>query len=133
MKLEKLSARQLFLADSAGALLTAAMTGLVLPHFEHFFGMPAQPLIMLSLVACGFCLYSFACYRFLRRHHAPYLRAIGIANLMYCCFTVGAVIYHRASVTAWGWAYFLIETVIVLLLANIELKKVAALTRRKPA
>lgn len=133
MKLEKLSARQLFLADSAGALLTAAMTGLVLPRSEHFFGMPAQPLIMLSLVACGFCLYSFACYRFLRRHHAPYLRAIAIANLMYCCFTVGVVIYHRASVTAWGWTYFLIETAIVLFLVYIELQKAAELTRHKPA
>lgn len=131
LEIKNISARKLFLADGAGAFLTAIMTGLVLHRFVHFFGMPRQPLLLLSLIACGYSVYAFSCYRLLRRNHAPYLKIIAVANFTYGCITIGVVIYHRATVTAWGWTYFLAETVIILVLAYIELKKGAALTRQK--
>lgn len=121
--LESLSARKLFLVDSAGALLTAVLTGFVLVRMQPVFGMPQKPLLFLSAIAFMFSVYSLLCYFFVRRWPAPFLKMMALMNFLYCSLTLALVVYHRDVVTIWGWLYFLGEAVIIIMLVMAELKK----------
>jgi hypothetical protein len=79
-------------------------------------------LYFLSFVACIFMVYSFCCYFFITRNRRPYLKAIAIANMMYCCLTLGLVFYFYQSLTILGVIYFLLEIIVVSVLIFIELK-----------
>ena len=122
LKLNKINPRKFFLLDSIGALLSAIMLGLVLASFEAVFGMPPKVLYLLSLIACVFTVYSFFCYLKFPLNWKPFLRAIAIANGLYCCLTIALVIYFYASLTVIGLIYFVIELIIVAILVAIELK-----------
>jgi len=50
------------------------------------------------------------------------LRGIAIFNFFYCCLSIGVAFYHYETLTIFGWIYFFIEIVIVMILANWELK-----------
>lgn len=84
--------------------------------------MPRKILYALSSTACVFAIYSFLCYWRIKEKRAPYLRLIAIANLVYCCITIGLMIYFRQELTVWGMMYFLLEVVVVLILVSVELK-----------
>jgi len=116
--------KRLFLIDSLGAMLTAFSLGVVLTRFEHIFGMPRSVLYVLSLVACGFAVYSFCCYLFFNKNWRPFLTAIAIANLLYCCVTFVLVFYLGEKLTALGVGYFLLEIIVIVILVMIELKAV---------
>jgi len=122
--LHKITPRRLFLIDSLGALLTALMLGLVLSSFVPVFGMPRAVLYPLSLIAVGFAVYSFFCYRRFPTNWPPFLRGIAVANLFYCCLTLGLVFYYYEQLTVLGGLYFLGEIIIVVSLAVGELKTV---------
>lgn len=114
--------KNLFLADSLGALLTTFFLFAVLRNFHEYFGMPPIILTYLSITALVFCIYSTACFLFLKANRAPFIRAISIANLLYCVVTIGLLLMYSPVLTIMGWSYFLVETVIVCGLAYIELK-----------
>lgn len=114
--------RQVFLIDGLGALLTAVMLGIVLAQLESFFGMPRAKLYVLAGIAVIFAIYSLTCYWRLPIHWQPYLRAIAVANLLYCCVTAGLVVYLYEELTIWGIGYFVGEIVIVVSLAIFEWK-----------
>jgi hypothetical protein len=113
--------RRLFLFDGLGALLSILFLGLILPAFETEFGMPAQVLQLLAIVACGFASYALACFRFSPRNWRPFLQASAIANLLYCGLTIGLVIAYRTSVTRLGFVYFALEVVVVVALSLLEI------------
>ena len=113
--------RLLFLTDSLGALLTAILLGFVLVRFEGFFGMPREVLYPLSFLAAFYAVYSFSCYWHLPDRWRPFLRAIAVANLGYCCLTTGLVVYFYPQLTHWGVAYFLTEIIVIISLVLIEL------------
>lgn len=115
-----LNPRKLFLVDSAGALLTAFLTGVILVKFQAFFGMPQKPLLILSLTALLFSVYSLSCYFFAGRHWQICLQIIAIANLLYCCVTAGLVIFFYSSLTIFGVLYFAGEILLVGILVGIE-------------
>lgn len=125
--LEKISARKLFLLDSAGALLTAVLTGFVLVSMQSIFGMPRKPLLFLSSIAFMFSVYSLLCYFFVRKWPAPFLKMIAFMNFLYCCLTLALVVYHRDLVTIWGWLYFLGEAVVIISLVMLERRKASQL------
>lgn len=113
--------KQLFLIDGFGALLSAFLLGIILTRFESIFGMPRQTLYILAFIPCLFAVYDFSCYWLNPENWAPFLKAIGIANLLYCCISIGFVLHHYQQLTALGWAYFILELAIVALLAKFEL------------
>ena len=51
------------------------------------------------------------------------MRAIAIANLLYCGLTLGLVIYLHRELTPLGMLYFGSEIVIIVGLAIVELKR----------
>ena len=117
-----LNPKLLFLIDSLGALLTAVVVGSVLTRFEDSFGMPQKALNYLSLVAYLFSTYSISCYFFSGKNWQPYLKAIAVANLIYCSFTIGLVCFFYPILTVLDLIYFGTELVIVGSLAAIETK-----------
>lgn len=120
-----LNPRKLFLVDSGGALLTAFLTGVILVRFKAFFGMPEQALIVLSLTALLFAVYSLSCYFLAGRHWRTCLRIIAVANLLYCCATAGLVIFFYSSLSMFGVLYFVGEILLVGFLVSIEWRSAA--------
>ena len=116
--------KTLFLIDSMGAFMTAFSLFLIVRPFNEYFGMPKNELTYLSVIAVCFCTYSAACFLFLKGGFIPFLRFIGVANLIYCALTIGLLIKYYPLLTIIGTAYFLIEIVIICVLSYIELNVV---------
>lgn len=95
-----------FLLDGAGAVLTALLPLVIVHVFGNIFGIPLQVLYWLSGIASLFALYSFSCAFINPTHWRPYLRFVSMANLAYCCLTLGLMLYFRAALSALGAAYF---------------------------
>jgi len=114
--------KQLFLLDGIGALLSAILLGCVLTRFESFFGIPKSTLYFLATLPCFFALYDFYCYYKIDKNLGKYLKLIAIVNILYCILSLGFGFYHYQKITLFGWAYIIIEIIIVLVLAIIELK-----------
>ena len=122
--------KTLLLIDSLGAILTAFFLFLIMRLFNEYFGMPKTVLTYLSAIAVCFCIYSTACFLFLRRRWTPFIRLIGFANLLYCLLTIGLLIKYYHLMTIIGTAYFLIEIVIICGLSYVELN-VAKINKKK--
>jgi hypothetical protein len=83
--------------------------------------MPKTVLTYLSFIAICFCIYSAACFLFLKERWTPFIRLIGVANLLYCALTVGLLIKYYSLLTIIGAIYFLIEILIICGLSYVEL------------
>jgi hypothetical protein len=127
----KLTAKKLLLVDSLGALVSALLLGLVLVQFESDFGMPSKVLYFLSIIACLFSAYSLMSYLLVKNNGKPFLTFIALANLIYCCLTIGLTIYFHKELTYLGFIYFFSEVVIIITLAIIELKTVSEIVENK--
>lgn len=114
--------RKLFLLDGIGALLSAFLLGVILANFESTFGMSKKVLYFLAVLPCFFAIFSFTSYFRNVKNWRPYLKAIAIANLTYCCLTAFLVFYFYEQLTALGVAYFLLEIAVIVILVYIELK-----------
>ncbi|MBX2920919.1 MAG: hypothetical protein KF746_01905 [Chitinophagaceae bacterium] len=123
--------KMLFLTDALGAMLTVFLLFAVLRNFKEYFGMPETILIYLSIIAAVFCIYSSACFFFLKGNWAPFIRGISYANLLYCMLTSGLLLVYYPVLTAPGIAYFLAEIVIVFGLVYIELRVAAAVSQNR--
>ncbi|MCH5720554.1 hypothetical protein [Niabella hibiscisoli] len=118
--------RNIFLLDSLGAMLTAFFLLVVLRSFSKHIGIPKTTLTYLSIVAACFCFYSAACFLFLKKNWARFIRLIGMANLLYCMVTLGLLMHYAALLTTMGLAYFLGEIIIIGSIVYIELKVATA-------
>ena len=84
--------------------------------------MPRKVLYVLSVMACIYAIYSIYCYYFIEHPWRPFLKIIGIANLLYCMLTIGLLIAYHQSITILGFIYFLLEISVIGCLVIIELK-----------
>jgi len=123
--------RILLLVDSVGAFLTTLSLFVVLRTFYELIGMPLSVLTYLSILSAFFCLYSAACFLFLKRNWVPFIWGIGIANLLYCVLTMTLVLLNYPQLTALGVAYFLGEIMIVGVLVYIELRVAKAIMKTR--
>lgn len=112
--------RTYFLIDGTGALISALVLGVVMPAFEAAFGMPRQILYFLACLACLFSVYSFSCFFLFMKNWRPFLKRIAVVNLLYCCLTLGLVIWRFAGLTLLGILYFALEILIVVILSVSE-------------
>lgn len=116
--------RNAFLLDGGGAVLTALLPLAIVHVFGNVFGIPLQVLYWLSGMASLFALYSFSCAFINPAHWRPYLRFVSMANLAYCCLTLGLMVHFRAALTALGAAYFGGEILVLLGVVWVEWKLV---------
>lgn len=112
---------KIFLIDSLGAFVTAILIGLLLTRFQEFIGMPVEILFGLAGIAVFFCIYSLSCYLFLKRNWRPFLKAIAIANLLYCLTTIVLIITLYHQITILGLLYFVGEIIVIGVLVYFEL------------
>ncbi len=126
-----LKPKRLFLIDGLGAFLTAFFLFAILRTFNEYFGMPQTTLVFLSIIALAFSFYSFCCFFLVNNNWHPFLRAITIANLLYCCLTLGLVIYNYPRLTFLGVTYFLLEIIIVCGLVFLEINVLTISNRRR--
>jgi hypothetical protein len=120
--------KRLFLFDSLGAFLTAFFLGAILTRLEEDVGMPRKVLSYLSILACGYAVYSICCFLFVSENWRRFLVAIAVANLIYCCITIAFVILFFQALTILGLTYFLGEVIIIVGLVCIEL---VAISKKK--
>lgn len=125
--------KRLFLIDSIGALITTILLSVVVKQFNEYIGMPATTLTYLSIVAGCFCVYSASCFFFLKHRWTPFIQGIGIANLLYCFFTIVLMIRNYPLLTVLGITYFVGEIAIILGLIYIEFQAATAIKLRKTA
>jgi hypothetical protein len=72
-------------------------------------------------VACVYGIYSICCHFFVRGDLRPFLWGIAIANLIYCCVTIGCVVLFNQALTILGRTYFISEIIIIIILVCIEI------------
>ena len=126
-----LNPKRLFLLDGLGALLSAFFLGVLLANFEEMFGMPPNVLYRLSLLACVLAVYSLCCSFFAVGKWSLLLRVIAIANLLYCCLTIGCLVVFSRHLTLLGIVYFVLEVMVIGVLITIELKGASSVSGRK--
>lgn len=102
--------------------MTAVLLFVIVRQFNEYVGMPKKELTYLSGIAVCFCIYSAACFLFLKGDVTAFIRFIGMANLLYCALTAGLLIKYYPLLTNIGTTYFLIEIVIICGLSYVELK-----------
>lgn len=121
--MQSISIKKLFLIDSIGALVTALLTGFILPVFTTEMGIAEIPLRLLSAIAFCYSIYSILCYISQAAHNGRFLTVIAIMNILYAAFSIALLALHSNSVTILGWLYFSGEALILFTLAYVELKK----------
>lgn len=112
--------KRLFQLDGFGALLSMFMLGFVLVEMQWFFGIPKSTLYLLAAIPFFFGLYDAYCFIYVKKTFAPYLKAIAIANTLYCAFPIGAAIHHRQVITKFGWIYIILEIIIIMGLVSLQ-------------
>jgi len=114
--------KQLFILDGWGALLSAFLLGVVLVKLESVFGIPKNTLYFLAFLPCLFALYDFFCYAKVKTNLGSYLKGIAYINLAYCIISIALAFYHYEKITLLGWGYIIIEILIVISIAYLELQ-----------
>lgn len=123
--------KKLFLIDGSGALLSAFLLGVVLVRFEPVFGMPRETLYFLAFLPCIFAVYDIYCYLRITKNQELFLKFIAAANLVYCVVSTGLVLQHYQRLTNLGLAYFVLEIIVVIVLAMVELKTASGTIYKK--
>jgi len=126
-----LNPKRLFLIDGFGALISAFSLGVILVQLEYIFGMPKETLYILAFLPCVFFAYDIFSYLQMNKNQAFNLRVIAILNLLYCFLSLGFAIHHRQNLTSFGWIYFVLEMIIIIILVNIEFQTASKLSTQK--
>lgn len=120
----------LFLIDSTGAMFTALSLFAVSKNFHECVGLYTEILTFLSAIAACFCLYSAACFLFLKGSWTSFIKGIIAANLLYCSFTTGLLVIYYRQLTIIGMTYFLVEIVLICGLVCIEFNTVKIIKKQ---
>ncbi len=108
--------------DTFGALLSAFLLGVCLVHFQPLFGIPKSALYLLAIFPVIFACYDVYYLLLKPTQLAKGLKGIAIANVAYCLLSIVVSLKHFDEITFLGWAYIIIEIIIVLILAIIEFR-----------
>ena len=114
--------RRFLLVDGIGAMVSYICLGWILPAFQDSIGMSVEALEWLSLPPAVFAAYSLGSYLLSGKRWRGFLIGIAVANLGYCCLSLGFMVAQAAKLQALGWAYFIGEVLVVAALATLELR-----------
>ncbi|CAI8398281.1 MAG: Uncharacterised protein [Flavobacterium sp. SCGC AAA160-P02] len=123
--------KKLFLIDGLGAVLSAFLLGYVLVKLESLVGIPSKTLYFLATLPIFLVIYDLYCTRKNSDDSGQLMKGIGIMNLSYCCISIVFAFYHFGTITIFGWTYLLMEILIIIILAIIELKVAKRLIKNK--
>lgn len=117
----KLNKKNIFLFDGIGAVFSVLFTGLVLPLFSDWIGLPIRTLYFLALFPLAYAVYSLSCYWLAKIIEPWMLLGIILANLIYCIVS-GVLVFSYETLTIWGQVILTIEILVILGVVAIELK-----------
>jgi hypothetical protein len=117
----KITKENIFLIDACGALVSVVFLGIIY-FLEQYFGMPKNILMIKICLAASFCVYSATNYFASPVKWPIYLKIIALLNVGYCAFAIYQMYQNSASLSLYGYAYFISEICIVIALAMYELK-----------
>lgn len=123
-----LNPKRFFLVDGFGAFITAFILFSILRPFNEYIGMSKSILTFLSIIAFALCVFSMSCFLLVKEKWKPYLKAISIGNLIYCCLTIGLIFYYCPQLTILGLIYFLIEIVVICGLVYFEMSTLTTIS-----
>ena len=113
--------KKILLLDSLGALLTA-INLLVIPLLESYTGIPRDIALILVPLPILYSIFSLFSYKFGNDNWRSLLKMIAIANLFYCCLTLYITWINFDTFKILGIIYFIVEILIIVVLAIFELK-----------
>lgn len=113
--------QNVFLFDGIGAIGSTTATATIALALQSQFGMPADMLWGLVLLAVGFVGYSLTCWR-RRAPLRPWLPIVMGANLTYCVALAAVLVAHASVLTRLGLAYFLGEILVIIGVVTLEWK-----------
>lgn len=116
-----LNKRSIFLLDGVGAFVSAIFTGLILPLFSQWIGLPTWALYSLAVLPLIYGIYSLSCFWLIKTASPIMLKTVILANLFYCLVS-GVVIFIFPEITIWGRLLLGGEILIVLGVVAIELR-----------
>ena len=120
-KISELSPRAILKLDLAGALLSALLLlGLVL-NLESFFGIPRNAIIILISFPLAFALYDGIVLAIKPVRYRTYILIIAILNLSYCFVSINVAFSHSSVIKPAGWVYIILEVLVVIGIAILEL------------
>lgn len=122
----RLTPRRLFALDAAGALLTAALLGLVLVRFSEAFGVAERTFHLLAGFATAICIHSFVVALVDPPEWAARLRAVAVVNLAYAGVVLVVVGIGIDTITPLGAAWFVGEALVVGGIGVFEWRTVTA-------
>lgn len=115
----KLNEKNIFLIDGVGAALSAFLTGVVLPYWADWVGLPIWILHTLGFIAMVFSVYSLSCYLVVKKIRPVMLLVIITANALYCILGV-LVFFNFTELTILGHAFLIAEFLVILALVILE-------------
>ena len=112
--------KNIFLFDALGAFVSIILLGFVLVKLEPLFGFPKSSLYFLTLFPCLYLAYDIYVYYKKNDKLKFALKTIAFLNIAYCFVTLGLATYHWQKITALGWAYLVLELIIIVAIAKFE-------------
>lgn len=122
MKKIDLAARNVFLIDGIGAILTSIFMFLLLAPYHEYLGLPKHHLLTFGKIAVVLGFYSFSIYLSFKRPGPLFFYLISFFNLGYVLYTSTILIHQMQFITIWGWLYFIGEIAILFSLIVVEWK-----------
>ncbi|CAL2095948.1 conserved membrane protein of unknown function [Tenacibaculum sp. 190524A02b] len=119
---KQLSAKNIFLVDAVGALLSAFLLGVLLPKYQYLFGIPINTLYILACIPLLFIVYDIACYFLINKNPTIFIKVIALFNILYSIVSLTFAFIHYHQITVLGWIYMITEIVIILTLVTIEIR-----------
>jgi Na+-driven multidrug efflux pump len=117
----RVSHKMLFLVDGLGALVSAAMLGVVLPAIQESIGLAVEVMYMLALIPLFFSIYSFSMYFSRPANWGRWLTTIAMANLLYCILTLIILVSFYSEIKLLGYLYFIGEIIVISGLIYLEI------------
>jgi len=106
--------KSIFLFDGIGALVSIFLLGVVLPAVQPWIGMPLHILYILAILPCFYAVYSLSCFWLINHRNPIWLKAIMVANSLYCVLTFVLVMLYFNEMTIWGIVYFFLEAIVII-------------------
>ncbi|MFY7653256.1 MAG: hypothetical protein ACOVQE_11150 [Chitinophagaceae bacterium] len=106
--------------DAFGAAFTALITGFVFPFFLPNNGIPQNILFGLSAIAGLFCLLSIIVLLIQYSRLRWYILILSYLNYCYCGISFLTLLYFYDSADLLISIYFLLEILVISVLARIE-------------
>lgn len=120
--ISQIKIHNIFIIDACGALATASILAVFYFFLSDYIGLPGDILMILSMVALCFAIFSSLAHRVSEHKRIKLLRVIIAANLSYCVATLLLVLMNFKDLPILGIVYFMGEIIVILFLVNIERK-----------